>query len=75
MLSLLSKEGLKICTNDHGLISKMAAMHIYGEKKKDFKIVFSRTKKALRLNLGIQLPSKFLGLPALAPRLCTCIKS
>ena len=42
--------GLKIYTNGHGPSIKMTAMAIYG--KKHLKI-FSRTKKAERLNLGI----------------------
>ena len=40
------KGGLKICTNGHGPLIKMAAMPINGK-------IFSRTKKALWLNLGI----------------------
>ena len=43
--------GLKICTNSHGLLIKRAAMPIYG--KKLLNIFFSRSKKALGLNLGI----------------------
>ena len=43
------KGGLKIYTNGHSPLIKMAAMPIYGKKK----IFFFRTKKALRLNLGV----------------------
>ena len=45
------KGGLKICSSGQGPLIKMAAMPIYGKKK--LKISFSRTKKALQLNLGI----------------------
>ena len=45
------KGGLKIYTNCHGELIMMVAMPIYGDKH--LKIVFYRTKKALRLNLGI----------------------
>ena len=45
------KGALKICTNGHGLLTKMAA--IYGKKKTTTYKSFSRTKKALRLNLGL----------------------
>ena len=45
------KEGLNIFTDGHGLLIKMAPMPIYG--KEHFKSFFSRTKKALRLKLGI----------------------
>ena len=41
---------LTICSNGSALMNKMVAMPIYG--KKHLKI-FSSTKKALRLNLGI----------------------
>ena len=42
---------LTICSNGSAPFKKTAAMPIYG---KTLKIFFSRTKKALRLNLGIQ---------------------
>ena len=41
---------MKTCTNDHSPLIKMAALPIYGKTLKAF---FSRTKKALRPNLGI----------------------
>ena len=47
------KGGLKICSNGHGSLIKMAAKPIYNKKKKHLKIFFSRTKKALGLNLDI----------------------
>ena len=59
------KEGLKICLNGQGLLIKMGAMPIYDKKKnkqkkkkqkkkkKHLQIFYSRTKKALGLNLGI----------------------
>ena len=44
------KGGLKIYTDDYGPLIKMGVM-LY--MVKHFKIVFSRTQKALGLNLGI----------------------
>ena len=43
------KGGLKICSNEQGLLIKMAAMLIYG---KTLNIVF-RTEKAFGLNLDM----------------------
>ena len=43
--------GMKDCKNGHGLLTKMAAMPIYGKKR--LKIFFSRTEDALGLNLCI----------------------
>ena len=43
---------LTICSNGYALLDKKAAMPI-NDKKTHIKIFFSRTKKALRLNLGI----------------------
>ena len=51
MWSLLSKRKLKIYRKGHRPLIKMTAMPIYGET---LKIFFSRTKKALRLNLCIE---------------------
>ena len=54
-----SVEGmLTICSNCSAPLNKMAAMPIYG--KKDLKIFFSRTKTALRPNLGIQHPERMV---------------
>ena len=48
-----SVEGvLLVCSNGSTPLNEMAAMSIYG--KKHLKFFFSRTKKALRLNLGMQ---------------------
>ena len=44
--------GLKVYSNGHGPLIKMAVMSIYG--KNFLKIYFSRTKKASRLIIGIQ---------------------
>ena len=47
-----SVEGmLTLCSNRSASLNKMAAMPIYGIT---LKILFSSTKKAMRLNLGIQ---------------------
>ena len=40
-----------IYTSGHGMLIKMATIPIYGKTAKK---IFSRTKKASRLNLGIQ---------------------
>ena len=53
----LSVEGvLSICSNGSASVNKMSIVLIYGKikKKEHFKTYFSRTKKASRLNLGIQ---------------------
>ena len=42
---------LTICSNGFAPLNKMATKPIYSKKKKT---LFSRTKKALRLKLGIQ---------------------
>ena len=42
----------EFCSNGHGPFTKMVILSIFG--KKHLKIFFSRTKKALRLNLGVQ---------------------
>ena len=48
-----SVEGmLTLCSNGSASLNKMAAMPIYGKNTK--KTFYSSTKKALRLNLGIQ---------------------
>ena len=44
---------LTICSNGSAPLNKTDAMPIYG---KHLQILFSRIKKALRLNLGIQHP-------------------
>ena len=54
-----SVEGiLTIYSNGSTPMNRMAAMSIYGKKKKKkklkFTVFFSKTKKALRLNLCIQ---------------------
>ena len=46
------KRVLTIYSNGSAHLNKMATMPIYG--RKHFKIFFSRTKKALGLNLGVQ---------------------
>ena len=50
-MGLSVKGKLTICSNGSAPLNKMAAMTIYG--RKHIKI-FTSTKKAFRLNLGIQ---------------------
>ena len=57
-----SVEGLlSVCRNGSALLNKMVAMPIYGQKHMK---IFSRTKKALKLNLGILiLEARFTKFP------------
>ena len=44
--------GMKVCSNDPGHMTKMAAMPIYGKNLN--KIFFPRTKRSMTLKLGMQ---------------------
>ena len=46
--------GTKVCSNGPGHMTKMAAVPIYGKKKKLTKIFFSGTKRPMTLKLGMQ---------------------
>ena len=50
-MELLWDGGTKVCSNGPGHMTKMAAMAIYSKNPK--KIIFSRTKRPMTLNLGM----------------------